>query len=238
MPNYALVNPEEHKDIRIITERGAALGDNVQVAMTFKNEFRSIQGSYPILFQKFGEEFIPVALFGFVRDENLFLTDEGWDASYIPAMMRKEPFLIGLQGDGEDEKAARVFSIDMDSPRVNSEQGEALFNPLGQMTPYLESQAALLETLYVGEKENKMFVKALQEQDLLEAVTMDITLNDGSRNSLIGFYTINEEKIADLSAETLNLMNQNDMLMPLFMVLASLSNLQRLVDLKNAKLTI
>lgn len=237
MPNYVLVNPEVHKDIRIITERGAALGDNVQVAMTFQNEFRNIQGSYPILFQKFGEEFIPVALFGFEKDENLFLTDEGWNASYIPAMMRKEPFLIGLQSGGEDEQAARVFSIDTDSPRVNSEQGEAMFDPLGKMTPYLEGQAALLESLYVGEKQNKLFVKALQEQDLLESVTMDITLNDGSRNSLIGFYTINEEKIPDLSAETLNLMNKNDMLLPLFMVLASLSNLQRLVDLKNARLT-
>jgi hypothetical protein len=237
VPNYVLVNPEVHKDIRIITERGAALGDNVQVAMTFQNEFRNIQGSYPILFQKFGEEFIPVALFGFEKDENLFLTDEGWNASYIPAMMRKEPFLIGLQSGGEDEKAARVFSIDTDSPRVNSEQGEAMFDPLGKMTPYLEGQAALLESLYVGEKQNKLFVKALQEQDLLESVTMDITLNDGSRNSLIGFYTINEEKIPDLSAETLNLMNKNDMLLPLFMVLASLSNLQRLVDLKNARLT-
>lgn len=237
MPNYALVNPEEHKDIRVITERSAALGDNIQVAMTFQNEFRNIQDSYPILFQKFDEEFIPVALFGFEKDENLFLTDEGWNASYIPAMMRKEPFLIGLQKGGEDEKAARVFSIDMDNPRVNREQGEALFDPLGQMTPYLEGQAALLETLYVGEKQNKLFVKALQEQDLLEAVTMDITLNDGSRNSLIGFYAINEEKIPDLSAETLNLMNKNDMLMPFFMVLASMSNLQRLVDLKNARLT-
>ena len=137
MPNYALVNPEAHKDIRIITERGAALGDNIQVAMTFQSEFRNIQGSYPILFQKFDDEFIPVALFGFERDENLFLTDEGWNASYIPAMMRKEPFLIGLQKGGEDEEAARVFSIDMDSPRVNTERGEALFDPLGKMTPYL-----------------------------------------------------------------------------------------------------
>ena len=64
----------------------------------------------------------------------------------------------------------------------------------------------------------------------------DITLNDGSRNSLLGFYTINEEKIADLSAETLHLMNRNDMLMPLFMVLASLSNIQRLIARKNARL--
>jgi hypothetical protein len=236
VPNYALVNPEKHKDVRIITRRSADLGDNVQLAMTFPNEFRNVQGCYPILFHKNGDDFIPVTLLGFEQNENLFLTEQGWDAHYIPAMMRKDPFLIGTQGGGEDVKAARVFSIDMDSPRINHDQGEALFDPLGNMTPYLEGQAALLEALYVGEKQSKLFVKALQEQDLLESVTMDITLNDGSRNSLLGFYTINEDKMGDLSAETLNLMNKNDMLMPLFMVLASLSNLQRLVDLKNARL--
>lgn len=235
MPNYVLVNPEAHGDIRINTKRSAELGDRVQLAMTFPNEFRSVQGCYPILFQKSDDHFHPVALFGFERGENLFLSDSGWNADYVPAMIRKEPFLIGTQ-DNAEEKAARVLSMDLDSPRVNTEEGEALFGPLGTMTPFLEEQANMLEALYEGQRQSRIFVKALLDQDLLESVTMDITLNDNSRHSLIGFYTINEEKLAELSAETLHLMNRNDMLMPLFMVLASLSNLQRLVDLKNASL--
>jgi len=236
VPNFALVNKEEHQDFRIDVRRSAELGDNVQLAMTFPNEFRNVQSSYPILFRKSGDEFMPVALFGFEKDENLFLTESGWNASYVPAMIRKEPFLIGTQGGSLEEEEARVLSLDLDSPRVNSEKGEALFGALGEMTEFLESQAAMLESIYEGHRQNELFVKALLEQDLLESVTFDITLKDGSRNSLLGFYTINEEKVPDLSAETLHLMNRNDMLMPLFMVLASLSNVQRLVELKNRKL--
>jgi hypothetical protein len=236
VPNFALVNKEEHQDLRIDTRRSAELGDNVQLAMTFPNEFRNVQSSYPILFRKSGEDFTPVALLGFEKDENLFLDESGWNASYIPAMIRKEPFLIGTQGGSDDEEATRVLSLDLDSPRVNKEQGEALFGVLGEMTEFLEGQAAMLESIYEGHRQNELFVKALLDQDLLEAVTFDITLKDGSRNSLLGFYTIAEEKIPELSGETLHLMNRNDMLMPLFMVLASSSNVRRLIELKNRKL--
>lgn len=237
MPNFALVNKDYHHDVLINTERSAALGDNVQLAMTFPAEFRSIQTAYPIVFRKSDDDdFLPVALLGFEQNENLFLNDAGWDAAYVPAMIRKEPFLIGTQGDGDDP--ARVLSMDMDNPRVNREKGEALYGELGEMTEFLESQAAMLEVIYRGNQENALFVKALLDQDLLESVTFEVTLSDGSRNSLLGFYTINEEKVAELDAETLHLMNRNDMLMPLFMVMASTGNIQRLVDLKNAKLKI
>ncbi len=235
MPNFALVNKEEHSDLRINTGHGAELGDSVQLAMTFPFEFRNVQACYPIMFRKSGEgEFMPVALFGFEKNENLFLNESGWDANYIPVMIKKEPFLIGTQG--EDEESTRVLSLDLDNPRVNKTEGEALFGSLGEMTKYLETQASLLEVIYKGHQQNQLFVKALLDQDLLESVTLDITLKDGSRNSLLGFYTINEEKIPELSAETLHLMNRNDMLMPLFMVLSSMSNIQQLIHLKNQAL--
>jgi len=235
VPNFALVKKEDHQNIRIDTSRSAELGDNVQLAMTFPTEFRSIQSTYPIMFRKNGEDdFVPVALLGFEQNENLFLTEAGWDARYIPAMIKKEPFLIGTQG--EDEDPTRVLSVDMDSPRVNSEKGEALFGALGEMTEFLESQANMLEVIYEGHMQNNLFVKALLEQELLESVTFDIVLKDGSRNSLLGFYTINEEKIPDLSQETLHLLNRNGMLMPMFMVMASTGNIQRLIDFKNARL--
>lgn len=234
MPNYALVNKEDHKDLRIKTNYSADLGDNVMFALTFPAEFRAVQTCYPILFQKTGDgEFMPLALFGFEKGENLFLDDTGWHANYVPAMIRKEPFLIGHQGS--DDKASRVLSLDLDSPRVNTEEGEALFMPLGEMTDYLESKAAMLEDLYIGHEESKRFVKFLLDEDLLESVTFDITLQDGSKNSLLGFHTINEEKVGDLSAETLHLMNQNDFLMPLFMAMASMGNVHELINLKNKK---
>ena len=239
MSNYALLNNVDHADIRVITDRSARYRDDIKQSLVFPFEFRNVQACYPILFQQHGEGgFYPLALFGFQEKENLFLDESGWQASYIPAMVRREPFLIGFQDSdsrGESQRT-RVLSIDMDHPRVNTEHGEPLFQPLGGRTPFLEGVANLLETIYAGIEHNKSFVGALQELDLLESVTLEIELKDGSRNQLIGFHCLNEDKVRALSAEVLGDLNERGFLMPLFMVLASMGNIQRLVELKNAAL--
>ena len=239
MSKYALLNNVDHKDVRVITDRSAALGDNVMHAMTFPFEFRSVQAFYPILLHRDERgELYPVALFGFQNGENLFLDEQGWHARYVPAMIRRQPFLIGFeaaarQGAGEQR---RMLSLDMAHPRVNRERGEPLFLPLGGRTPFLEEMATLLETLYHGGELNRKFVQALQEHGLIENVTFDIALADGSRNQLLGFFAIDEEKVQGLSDAALGQLSRSGFLMPLFMMLASTTNVRTLVDLKNAKL--
>ena len=236
MANYALLNKADHQDLRIITERSARYGDDRMLALAFPFEFRRLQVFYPILFQQDGEgRFNPVALFGFEEGENLFLGKQGWQAAYIPAMVRREPFLIGFKGSHGSEEE-RMLSLDLDHPRVSTEAGEALFEPLGQPTTLLEDTANLLETLYEGIEHNKAFVSALVDEDLLEAVTLEIGLNDGSRNQLIGYHCLAEEKVQALSDRTLGEFSRKGYLMPMFMALASMGNIQRLIDLKNRAL--
>jgi hypothetical protein len=238
LSNYALLNNVDHQDVRIITDRSAEYGDNVMFTMTFPFEFRSVQAFYPILFHKDGRgEIYPVALFGFEAGENLFLDESGWHAHYVPAMIRRQPFLIGFGGeDGQAGERRRMMSLDMDSPRISRERGAPLFEPLGGRTPFLEEMASLLETLYHGAEHNKQFVEALQEYGLIESVTFDIALEDGSRNQLLGFYAIDEEKVRGLPDEALGRLSRGGFLMPLFMMLASTVNVRRLVDLKNARM--
>ena len=237
MAKFALLNSVDHQHVKIITERSARYGDDVKQALTFPFEFRNVQAFYPILFQPDQDGgFIPVALFGFESRENLFLGEAGWQAAYIPAMMRREPFLIGYQQPAGQGERTRVLSLDMAHPRVNTAQGEALFEPLGGRTPFLEDAANLLETIYEGLEHNRAFIAALQEHDLLEAVTMDIALKDGSRNQLLGYHCLAEEKIKELPGSVLETFNQNGFLMPMFMALASMANLQRLVELKEQAL--
>ena len=237
MAKFALLNSVDHQHVKIITERSARYGDDVKQALTFPFEFRNVQAFYPILFQPDQNGgFIPVALFGFESRENLFLGEAGWQAAYIPAMMRREPFLIGYQQPAGQSERTRVLSLDMAHPRVNTAQGEALFEPLGGRTPFLENAANLLETIYEGLEHNRAFIAALQEHELLEAVTMDIALKDGSRNQLLGYHCLAEEKIKELPGSVLETFNQNGFLMPMFMALASMANLQRLVELKEQAL--
>lgn len=235
MTKYALVNDVEHQDLRVITDRSPALGDNMMYAMTFCFEIRSVQGTYPILFHEEEGELHPVALFGFEDGENLFLDDHGWHASYIPAMIRRQPFLIGFQNTESNEKR-RMLSVDMDHPRLSRELGEPLFEPLGGRTAYLEQTADLLEAIYEGHMHNREFVSALQQHDLIESVTMEIELKDKSRNQLFGFSAIHEERVQQLPGDTLAEFSARGFLLPLFMILASTVNLQTLVDRKNERL--
>jgi hypothetical protein len=241
MTNAVLLNNVEHRDLKIITDRSAELGDDAWYALTFPLEFRSLQGQYPIFFQKDANSgnFFPLALLGFQPGENLFLHDGKWASSTVPLSIRREPFLIGRQNFVEDgvQKSRRVIHIDLDSPRVNRERGEPLFLEYGGNSPYLDSMADILEAIHQGIEESEKFIRALQIHGLLESFTLDVTLDNGESNQLRGFYTIDEERLRALNGEDLNELHQSGFLEAIYMVMASQSQMRRLIDEKNRRLS-
>ena len=236
MSNHVLLNNVDHKDLKIITDRSAALGDNVMYSFTFPFEFRNIQAHYPIFFQAdaSGERYFPVAMLGLQHDENLFLSAEGWDAGYIPIAIERQPFLIGFDSAADDAQA--VVHVDMDSPRVSETEGQPLFLEHGGNAPYLTRVAEILDALHHGDQQNGPFVQALKDHDLLESFTLDMELQDGSKNRLAGFFTINEDKLAMLDGEALRGLHQEGHLQAIYMVLASHSHMRDLIMRKNARL--
>lgn len=240
MANNVLLNSVDHQNLKVITERSEKYGDNVWFALTFPAEFRSVQAYYPIFFNKDSNtgQFFSVALFGFQDKENLFLSDNKWNAPYIPLSIARQPFLIGLQKVNEDgeEKEQRVLHIDIDHPRVNQEKGEALFLEFGGNTPYLDNAADMLEVIHHGIIDNTLFIDMLVEHDLLEPFTLDVVLNDSSSNQMVGFYTINEDKLIELSGETLAKLHYKGYLQAIYMAIASQSNIRSLLNRKNEQL--
>jgi hypothetical protein len=220
-----LLNNIQHKDLRVVTRRGERWGDGVMCCPVIADEFRSLQAHYPVLFQPDGGgSFVPVALFGLVDGENLFLDGEHWDADYIPLSMRRMPFSIGVAGE-----ELRMM-VDAASPRVTrGADGEALFLPHGGMTELLEEANAVLHTLHEGLQALPEFVQALTRHELLEPFVLDVERPDGTHGQLQGFYMIHEERLAALDASTVALLHQADYLQPIYMAIASLSNLPRLV---------
>ena len=168
MTNFVLLDPAQHANLKVITKRSADYGDNVQYAMTFPFEFRNVQSCYPIFFQKDANSgrFFPLALFGFEKDENLFLTESGWDAPYIPIMIKRQPFLIGFQPDPDNPESKRaIVSIDLDNPRVNETEGEELFPPQGGTSEFLQKVTGNLELIHQAHVHCEKFVNALIEYD-------------------------------------------------------------------------
>jgi hypothetical protein len=240
MANNVLLNSIDHKDVKVVSERSQQYGDNVWYSLTFPAEFRSVQAYYPIFFNKDTNtgQFFSVALFGFEEQENLFLTDNSWEVPYLPLSIARQPFLIGLQKTNEDgeDKEQRVLHIDMDHPRVNQVKGEALFLEFGGNTPYLDSMADMLETIHHGIVDSKIFIDLLIEHELLETFTLDLELNDNSKHQMVGFYTINEEKLSELDNETLAILHARGYLQAIYMAIASQSNIRGLLNRKNRQL--
>jgi hypothetical protein len=225
MSHPVLLNNVDHKDLRVIAERGAAYGDDVMAGLTFPQEFREVQAHYPIVFRRTddGARFEALALFGFETGENLFLGPQGWDAHYIPLAIERQPFLIGRHGD------ELSVHIDLDHPRVSRTVGEELFLPFGGTSPYLERITSVLRTLHEGLQATQAFVQALIEHELLESFVADIELKDGSQHRLMGYHTINEDRLQALPGAALERLHRDGHLQAIYMVVASLANFRDLI---------
>ena len=225
-----LLNNITHKDLRIITSRGAKWGDAVMSCFATPDEFRSLQAHYPIVFQKNAEgAFQPLALLGLQDGQNLFLKADQWDAPYIPLAMQREPFMIGIADD-----ELRML-VDMTSPRISTgAEGEAVFLPQGGNTDFLERSNSILKALHAGIQSTPEFVQALVAHNLLESFVLDVERPDGSHGRLVGMYTIHEERLAALDSNTVAQLHQADYLQPIYMAVASMSNLHTLIRLQLA----
>jgi len=225
MTRHMLLNNVEHRDLRIITRHGVELGDDVMYALTFPAEFRNIQAHYPIVFAKMAEDkLMPLALFGFREKQNLFIQGDKWDASYLPMMVDRVPFLVGNGPNG------KVIHIDMDSPRVSRSEGERLFKEDGGNSEFLNHVSRLMGTIDEGIEAIPAFIAALQEHQLLESFVLDIKFRDGSQHRLAGFQAVQEEKLAKLDGAALARLHERGYLQAIFMVIASLSNFRALIE--------
>lgn len=235
MTNHAILDQTVHQDLRVRVDAGADLGDGVMATLTVPSEFRNIQGHFPILFRREAgqDQFFAVALLGFESGENLFLDGARWDAGYRPLSLAIQPFLVGRPASGDGPAQVHV---DLAHPRIASgDEGVRLFDAAGLATPYLEEIAGKLGDLDLGYRKSAAFFDALVAHDLLEPFTLEVTLDDGSVNSLVGFHIIDEAKLRALDPAAVGKLHEDGHLMPIFMALASLSQLRPLVDRKNRR---
>jgi hypothetical protein len=225
MTHQVLLNNVEHRDLRIIRERGPRYGDDVMYALTFPGEFRSAQAHYPIVFARNPDgQFMPLALFGFREKQNLFVKNGRWDAQYMPLSVERHSFYIGNSPNG------KVIFLDLDSPRVSKTDGEPLFKEDGANAGFLDHMSRVLASLDEGIPATQPFMQALVEHDLIESFVFDIAFRDGGQRRFSGFYTVNEERVAKLDGAAVARLHERGYLQAIYMVIASLSNLRALVD--------
>lgn len=230
-----ILNNIDHQELRVDLRKSAALGDGVAGCLVVPKEFAEVQKNYPILFQKDESTgaFQAVALFGFFENENLFLTEKGWEASYVPAVMEREPFLIGLP-ENPDDSTSLMLQIDLEHPRVSrTEVGERLFLEHGGRSPYLSHIVNILLLIHEGLKESQEFFEALLKLDLIEKIKLDIQFRDGQHLLAENYYTIKQEAFLNLPDDVLVYLFRSGYVFYVNMVISSLGNIKKLVRMRN-----
>ena len=191
-------------------------------------EFASAASEYTIVFTQAGDDVMPAVILGMRDGENLYLADDGtWEARYVPAFIRRYPFVFSSSEDG----ATFTLCIDEEFSGCNQDgRGEKLFDADGEQTQYLKSVLAFLQDYQGQFLRTQAFCKKLQDLNLLEPMQAMFTMRSGERASLAGFMGIERERLNALSGEQLAELARTDELELAYIHLHSLRNLSAMAN--------
>jgi hypothetical protein len=235
----SILTNDQHRSIAVDTRARPEYGDVVNRAVALSAEFNELHREYPLLLRKTDEApgFVAHAILGFEKDENLFVEGDRWISTCIPATLARGPFSLGyIRGeDGDAAPAGVKIMIDEQHPRLRAE-GQPVFLPLGGETPYLVGIKRVLQTVDAGLRADRLLYRELVAMDLLEEVKIQISVFPELRYDFSGYHTINQERLAALNAEQLLGLHRLGLLGPVYFLISSLGNFQKLVNLKIARL--
>lgn len=248
MQKIEVLNNVTHEHVRVNPKFSADLGDNVVSTITYLTEIADVQKEYPILCRKNSEsgEYQAIVFFGFQKNENLFLAEvdpanqkyPGWRANYVPAVMARGPFSIGIQREvvNGSEIHNPIVHIDMNHPKATSADGQMLFLENGGHSQYLNHISSALDTINDGVPLTRLMFDAFSKYQLLEEVVLDIEFQNQDKLKINGFETISFDKLSRLNGAALEELNKSGFLQAAYFIAASMSNIKKLIDWKNRKL--
>ncbi|WP_111642563.1 SapC family protein [Marinimicrobium alkaliphilum] len=237
MSEPVLLDSNTHKNTRVLGDARTVVGPVSRNCSVITQEFQRLASHFPVLLTKNEDtgQFACVALFGFDPGENLFVEKDRWQVGYVPLNIRRHPFMIGAQTTpaGEEE---HVMLIDMQSERISEQDGEALFNDRGFPTPFTENMTSVLKTLKDGFVETQDFIQALLEQEMIVPANFEIQFRNGERREINGLYTISQDALDALTPEQVVAMHRSGHLQAAYMMIASLGQMEQLIERKNQRL--
>jgi hypothetical protein len=190
-------------------------------------EFADASRSFALLFGA-GDDGGPVVLTG-LDNGNLFVHGGIWDgASYVPAYVRRYPFLLAAISAAEPNELA--LGIDAASARFapDGTEGVALFD--GEQPSELTRGAMDFCGTYAAQANlTREFRDALRAKGLMVDRRLDFTLPGDKKFAVEGFQIIDDAKLTALDAETLVDWHRKGWLAAAYYHLASLARVQDLL---------
>lgn len=223
------LNSDVHRNLKFAAnESNFSFARDTTAVLVAGVEFAEATREYPIVFIRGNDKQIrPVVLLGVRDGENLFVDEQGkWDARYIPAFVRRYPFVMA-EGGAEGKL---VVCIDESCPALNAEHGDLLINGEGKLEPRMNEIVQFLQNFQREFARTELITRQLDELDLFVKQGARFDTNSGETFQLNDFYLIDEAKFGQISDEKLPGLFRSGALGLVYLHLASLGNMRRLLD--------
>ena len=219
------LNDQTHANLKLRPAASFAYAARTNSVPLLASEFFDAAREYPIVFARAETGPVSAALLGLRESENLYVDGAGkWDARYVPAFVRRYPFVPGKGAQGE-----LLVCIDEASSCFDVREGEALFAD-GKPTAKLENAIKFLTEFHQATAVTEALGRRLEELGLLRQADSLAQLNDGSQFRLNGLNVVDEAKLRVLDRDTVQELFTNGSLAAIHAHLMSLGNLGALAD--------
>lgn len=219
------LNDQTHATLKVRPASSFAYAAKASSVPLLASEFFDAAREYPIVFTRGEAGLVPAALLGLRQAENLYVSREGkWDARYVPAFVRRYPFVPGKGPQGE-----LLVCVDEASACFDGTAGESLF-VAGKPSEPLQHAIKFLTEFHQAAATTERLAHRLQELGLLRQADSVAKLNDGSRFRLNGLNVVDETRLRDLDRDVVQELFANGALAAIYAHIMSLGNLGALVD--------
>jgi hypothetical protein len=229
------LNRTEHKDLRLKSIPNAKFAMSAHSVPLTGAEFSVAARDLPIVFAgNNAADAGPIALLGLRQDENLYVDADGQWApnTYIPAFVRRYPFVLAEKPEGQDGEDLTVF-LDERYEGFNTLEGERLFKEDGSETDLLANAVKFLGEFQQNVSRTRWFMQQLNKHDLL--ISRNVRLQKPGRDgveprsiNLNGLFVVDEEKLRNLDEKTAHEFVREGVFGWIYAHLLSLTNLDRL----------
>ena len=231
------INKDIHAKLRVKPNVDFAHAKELNLAAVMITELSAAAANFPLVFIQHPETKVirPVAMFGLRPGENYFYGMDGWDATYVPLLVQRHPFLIGAN-DADPDSKTLTMCLDRTSPFLSETDGIALFDESGNATDFLNNRNQLLTEIFEGERITEQFTRKIMEMELLKPFEILLQGMDSQTRKVTGLMTFDDQKLRQLTDAQVLELNKLDFLAACYVIYGSLFQIHRMMQIRNRKL--
>lgn len=215
-----LLDRARHAELRYTPSADFSFSRDVNSVPLLAVEFFEASRSLPVVFAEDAQQRkFPLALLSLSNNHNAQLDRAGkWAGAYTPSFIRRYPFAL------TDDKNV---CFDEQASHFSSDSGEPLFAD-GQPTQTLESVITFLRQFDAEHARTRELCDALQAADLFKPFALQVMTADRSMLRLGGLVVVDEARLQQLDAQTVDAWFRKGWLAWIYAHLHSLGALKRL----------